>query len=100
MSDDEGFLRELLAHPNDTTTRLVYADFLDERDDPRGEFLRLELRLAELGSDDERVPWIQDRPRELRQEIDTGWRDWTGRRSSVVCFVSPIAARCAGRTWV
>jgi uncharacterized protein (TIGR02996 family) len=72
MTEDEGFLRALLAHPDDTTTRLVYADWLDERGDPRGEFLRLELRLAELGGD-ERSPWIRDRLLELRQAIDPAW---------------------------
>jgi uncharacterized protein (TIGR02996 family) len=73
MSDEPGFLRELLAHPDDRTTRLVYADWLDEQGDVRGEFLRLELRLAELPRHDERVPWIEDRLRELRQRIDPGW---------------------------
>jgi uncharacterized protein (TIGR02996 family) len=45
MSDDQGFRSALLADPEDTTTRLVYADWLEERDDPRGEFLRLECEL-------------------------------------------------------
>jgi uncharacterized protein (TIGR02996 family) len=39
MSDDLGFLRDIIAHPDDPVPRLVYADWLDERDDPRGEFL-------------------------------------------------------------
>jgi uncharacterized protein (TIGR02996 family) len=73
MKDEMGFLRELLDKPGDTTTRLVYADWLDERGDVRGEFLRLELRLNELPEHDERRPWILDRLRELRQEIDPKW---------------------------
>ena len=50
MHTDEDFLRKLLDNPADDTTRLVYADWLDEQDDPtataKAEFLRLECRMA------------------------------------------------------
>src|SRR5438067_2420546 len=50
MSED-GFLRAILAQPNDDNVRLVYADWLEEQGDPgsasRAEFLRL---TAELGA--------------------------------------------------
>jgi uncharacterized protein (TIGR02996 family) len=45
MSEDP-FLAAIRANPDDTLTRLVYADWLDERDDPRGMFLRLEIEAA------------------------------------------------------
>src|SRR5262249_38667449 len=32
----DAFLADILAHPDDDTPRLVYADWLMERDDPRG----------------------------------------------------------------
>jgi uncharacterized protein (TIGR02996 family) len=45
-------LRALLASchadPDDDTPRLVLADWLDEHDDPRGELVRLQCRLAAL----------------------------------------------------
>jgi uncharacterized protein (TIGR02996 family) len=42
MSNDERpFLAAIAAEPHDALRRLVYADWLDERSDPRGEYLRL-----------------------------------------------------------
>jgi uncharacterized protein (TIGR02996 family) len=41
MSDDEPFLRAILATPEDMATRLIYADWLEERGDARAEYLRL-----------------------------------------------------------
>jgi uncharacterized protein (TIGR02996 family) len=42
MSEDEAFIRAIVDSPGDETPRLVYADWLDERDDPRGAYLRAE----------------------------------------------------------
>ena len=42
MSEEEAFLEALKANPADDTTRLVYADWLDEHDQPqKAEYLRL-----------------------------------------------------------
>jgi uncharacterized protein (TIGR02996 family) len=46
--DDRAFIRAILADPSDDAPRLVYADWLDERGDMRGRFLRLEVELAGL----------------------------------------------------
>ena len=40
--DDEAFIRGILANPGDDAPRLIYADWLEERDDPRGAYLRAE----------------------------------------------------------
>jgi uncharacterized protein (TIGR02996 family) len=42
-TDDEAFIRAIVDAPGDDGPRLVYADWLDERGDPRGEYLRAEL---------------------------------------------------------
>jgi carbon storage regulator len=39
--EEESFWRAIAASPGDEATRLVYADWLEERGDPLGEFLRL-----------------------------------------------------------
>src|SRR5262245_39324456 len=52
MPDDEACLQAILANPDDDLPRLVYADFLDERGDPRGEFIRMQCELAGLPPDD------------------------------------------------
>ena len=41
MSEEKAFLRAIQERPTDAAPRLVYADWLDERDDPRGEYLQL-----------------------------------------------------------
>jgi uncharacterized protein (TIGR02996 family) len=46
MTDDRAFLDSLLADPADAARWLVYADWLDDRGDPRGEYLRLVHELA------------------------------------------------------
>ncbi len=51
MQDEDGFLSAIKAEPNEDTHRLVYADWLDERDDPRGDFIRLHLALTATSPD-------------------------------------------------
>ncbi len=46
MSEDEAFIRKVVDSPGDDLPRLVYADWLDERDDPRGAYLRAEVEWA------------------------------------------------------
>ena len=42
MNDEAAFLAAIRATPNDPTDRLVFADWLDERNDARGELIRIE----------------------------------------------------------
>jgi uncharacterized protein (TIGR02996 family) len=46
VTQEEAFLQEIIAHPDDDTPRLIYADWLDETGDPaqaaRAEFIRLQ----------------------------------------------------------
>jgi uncharacterized protein (TIGR02996 family) len=49
MSDEPALLSAIIAHPDEDTPRLAYADWLDERGDPtRAEFIRVQCRLADL----------------------------------------------------
>jgi uncharacterized protein (TIGR02996 family) len=41
MGDEEGFLAAIAAEPNDDGLRLIYADWLEERGDARGELVRV-----------------------------------------------------------
>jgi uncharacterized protein (TIGR02996 family) len=41
MNLEEAFLADVVAHPHDATPWLVFADWLEERDDRRGELVRL-----------------------------------------------------------
>src|SRR5262245_32966204 len=40
MSEEAGFLKALAQEPGDETTRLAFADWLEERDDPRAAWVR------------------------------------------------------------
>jgi uncharacterized protein (TIGR02996 family) len=43
VATEEDLLAAIYEHPDDDGPRLVYADWLQERDDPRGEFITLQL---------------------------------------------------------
>jgi uncharacterized protein (TIGR02996 family) len=72
---DETFLRAILAAPEDATSRLVYADWLEERGDPRAEVLRLNWNGQRINF----LDWVQrqgnldyylERHAELRPELE------------------------------
>src|SRR5262245_37924715 len=72
MSDDLSFLRALLASPEDNSVRLIYADWLEERGDPRGTFLRLEVLLHET-EPGARPPDLGERLHQARSTLDVRW---------------------------
>jgi uncharacterized protein (TIGR02996 family) len=53
MSEERAFLAAIGARPDDRTARLVYADWLEERGDRRGELIRVEdeIRTVPIHSD-------------------------------------------------
>lgn len=99
MHDEDDFLRKLLENPADDTVRLVYADWLDERDDAesksKAEFLRLTVHLT--GSI-QRVGWRRPRENELRQlaaQLPTDWLAVVSRLKVESCG----AKRAASELW-
>ncbi len=46
MNDHAGFIDAICSDPEDIQARLIYADWLEERGDPRGEFIRVQCELA------------------------------------------------------
>jgi uncharacterized protein (TIGR02996 family) len=95
MSIEEGFLAQLAAHPEDDDTRRVYADWLEERADRRGEYLRLEIEYAGLGEDDPRRAELEGRLRGLRVPIEPGWLARAGKRFDVWLLGYPPAGKIA-----
>src|SRR5215468_727986 len=55
MTDESAFLRAILAKPGDAVTRLVYVGWLEERGDPRAQFLRLDPELERISY----VAWLE-----------------------------------------
>src|SRR4051794_15905977 len=78
MSEDEPFLRAILADPDDRVSRLVYADWLDERADPRAEYLRLEARVRETPPGHADLSGLRRRLRELQAQLPSWWVAITG----------------------
>lgn len=83
---DEGFLNALAALPNDSVGRLVYADWLQEGDDPRAVFLRLEVRLMAGVPASERGE-LTTRLAELGRRAEPGWLLAVNRVPFVRCRV-------------
>jgi uncharacterized protein (TIGR02996 family) len=87
MIDERAFLMAILEEPDDDTKELVYADWLEERGDPRAEYLRLMMKVRQ-----ERVVTEEQRARheelsaelaELRtQEMHAVMAGFRSRRSS------------------
>ena len=94
MTPDDAFLHDIIESPEDDTSRLIYADYLDERGDPRGEFIRVQIELARLPQDHPRRQELAARERQLYQKKGTEWtgplRAWAGfrdfRRGFVECI--------------
>ncbi len=71
----EAFLRTIAENPDDDGPRLVYADWLEERGDPLGEFIRVqcELARAERGGELHRVQNLHKREDELLTAHRAEW---------------------------
>jgi uncharacterized protein (TIGR02996 family) len=76
MSPEEArFLEHVCAGPDDDSPRLIYADWLDERDDPRGEFIRVQIALSRLPAHDLRRPGLLDREAVLLARHHAEWSE-------------------------
>jgi uncharacterized protein (TIGR02996 family) len=68
---EDAFLAVIEANPRDDTTRLVYADWLDDRGDPRGPYLRVLCEWIACHPDDAKE--LIGREKRLRRGLDRGW---------------------------
>src|SRR5207237_8177394 len=79
---DDAFLRTIAAAPDDDAPRLVYADWLEERGDPRGTSVRAQCALAALPDDAPRRHDLEQAERQLLAAHAADWtRDLAGRVS-------------------
>jgi uncharacterized protein (TIGR02996 family) len=81
VSLQAALLRDICEHPEDDAPRLVYADWLEENTDgERGEFIRLQCRLASLAENDPERP----RLRESEQHFAASAQRWLAELPSWV----------------
>lgn len=72
--DAEGFLQRIRAFPDDDIPRLILADWLDEQDDPRGRFIRIQIALARIPMDDRRREALVDEEAMLLARHEAEWK--------------------------
>jgi uncharacterized protein (TIGR02996 family) len=73
MTEREALTRAICAHPDDDTPRLVFADWLQEHgDEPRAEFIRIQIELARPTSAAARPP-LYRRESELLDRHEERW---------------------------
>jgi uncharacterized protein (TIGR02996 family) len=85
---EQWFLDAILECPEDDCPRLVFADWLEERGDPRGEFIRVQCELAQLPPGDPRRATLEACEQQMLLEHDEEWagklsryaESWTFRR--------------------
>jgi uncharacterized protein (TIGR02996 family) len=90
-ADERPFLDAALARPNADAPRLVYADFLEQCEDPadaaRGELIRVQMAMARSGPHFDVSP-LAERERELIQQHYDRWT------ASLRGFVAGVEFRC------
>jgi uncharacterized protein (TIGR02996 family) len=85
MSDEAAFLEALKANPADDTTRLVYADWLDEHgESAKAEYLRMVFEFSQQSVEDGEYSDSIARLKDVARQTDSNWRKITGARFDVV----------------
>lgn len=73
--EEAAFLDRVCADPDDDAPRLIFADWLDERGDPRGEFIRVQVALARMPAADPRRGPLTNREAALLARFHVPWSD-------------------------
>jgi uncharacterized protein (TIGR02996 family) len=79
VNEEEAFLQTIAENADDDLPRLIFADWLEERGDPRGEFIRVQCALARMPPDDPDRPQVEERERGLLGQYEHVWTDWLAR---------------------
>jgi uncharacterized protein (TIGR02996 family) len=95
MSDEIAFLEAIRANSDDDTTRLVYADWLDERDDARGQFVRLHLALRSVAPDHIQRFAAEQELTVLRKACSREWLTVIEPERAHLFTPPPVGPRCA-----
>lgn len=83
MSSEQSFVEAILHSPDDDALRLIFADWLEERGDPRGEFIRVQYALMDEKLD--KRTWFELKTREEQLIAEHG-RKWAGPVKDVARF--------------
>jgi uncharacterized protein (TIGR02996 family) len=74
VDERAAFLQAIIEQPGDDAPRLVFADWLEDNNDPeRAEFIRVQCECARLPEDDSHRPALEDREHELLARNEQRW---------------------------
>jgi uncharacterized protein (TIGR02996 family) len=73
MIPEEALLQAVCDRPDDQLAWLAYADWLEERDDPRSRYLRAEVELGQLPEASARSAALEADLQELRASLEPQW---------------------------
>lgn len=76
MDLQRALITKILSEPDDDLPRLIFADWLEEHGDPRGEFIRLQCRLHGMTAADPDWNPCKERERDL---LAARQKEWLGR---------------------
>jgi uncharacterized protein (TIGR02996 family) len=76
MSEENALMTAARLTPPDDPARLVYADWLEEQGDPRGDFIRIQAEMERLPPYSDRYVALKARREEVRGRIDAKWLRW------------------------
>lgn len=82
--DEENLIEAVLSDSQDYASRLVYADWLEERGDPRANYLRLEVEFCETELQSEKYYSLAEKLVGLTKEFDEEWLERVGIRFDVM----------------
>lgn len=89
MNQEQAFLADVIEHPDDDSLRLIFADWLDDHDQPeRAEFIRAQIESDHTDVYDPKAAELADREAVLLGRHQTKWlarlrshlAEWTFRR--------------------
>lgn len=89
MNDEQIFLQTLHERPDDDTTRLVYADWLEDQEGAtshqRAVFLRLEYEIGQLSESSPARHALEDRLRAVAANLPVEWTALVSKRQLENC---------------
>src|SRR5262245_20227338 len=95
MHDDGPFLDAIKESPENLSIRLVYADWLEEQGDPRGEYLRVDGQLHDLIGSLAMSEWAAEpRVRRLRARLAKLAKSLHPKWVAIFDALQPTAVRC------
>ena len=103
MTLEDAFLQAILETPDDDLPRLAYADWFEERGDPRGEFIHVQCRLDRMDAEDDLRFELEEREDELLRRHQDEWlgtlrpllRYWTFARGFLDTIRVPVSVYLA-----